>query len=254
MLRASYEIKISVEGMFLELDIGYHIKVNRCKMNKFHSLGLKIKTNLFALISEDPGRSETLSLRTIINRTMLSETKSPTAQDLNSLSNYTYESIPTCFRLEEYILKYLINADKTKNYWKMLKVLNILDFVLATGSEGIHTVFVQGNAKCILKFIYSTISGESDLIEKIRYKVSVVLDMLENGDAWFKRRSEYQSIKQEILSPISRHSFESGISPNVNNRTSYDFLVSPNGQKRSSFEALGLTRPSLSLSLDRIDE
>lgn len=223
-------------------------------MKRFRSLGLKLKTNISSLRPDDIGGSGTLSMSKILTRSMSSESQTPTAQDLNSLSKYTFKGEDTCNQLEKELLKFLTTAESKKNYSMVLKVLNILDFVFVTGSDDFYHVFSEGNGKWKLKSMFEAIPSNSNMVEKIRSKISNILEMCDDSEVWNNRRMEYQSIKQEILTPTSRHSFESGISPNLKKCTSGENLISPINYKRSSFETTRFVRPSLALSLDRIDE
>lgn len=223
-------------------------------MKRFRSLRLKIKTNLSSLKPSDTGGSGSLSMASILNRSMTSELQSPSAQDLNSLSKYTFTGQDTCHELEARLLKHLTAAEYSKDYTTMLKVLNILDFVFVTGSDEFYHIFNEGNGKWKLKTMYETISAKSNMVEKIRSKISSILEMCEDSQTWNSRRMEYQSIRDEIHTPTSRHSFDLGLSPNINKRTSFDSGISPNVYKRSSSETLRFPRPSMTLSLDRIDE
>lgn len=169
-------------------------------------------------------QNTTVSVSKSILISIDSKKPGPSSREMHIVSEHTLKGIEECYEVYECILKYIDIHIDLKNYVEIVKLLTLLKYILIAGSLDFYYIFSDVESpfdmnykktkeigKIKLKAIYETMvpnQDNGDVFNQIISKIELILMLCENDKYFNDRRAEYASIRDEIHTPTSRHSFE----------------------------------------------
>lgn len=206
-------------------------------MKRLQSIKLKVKQSTSSLVSKtrlvDDG-SWRLSISTILALAVDPNRPGPTAQQLHAVAKYSRRGETECLKLRKLVLEQLTLSGDTGRYTELLKLLTLLDYVFVCGAPEFYYLFVNGGAHgdvgegvWKLRVLDGTLAGGDKTIERIRDQLVELRWVCADHDHWQARRQQYESIRQEIHLPASRHSFDSSATVPISTSASSSSLPPP---------------------------
>lgn len=188
-------------------------------MKRLQSIKLKVKQSTSSLASKTglvDSESRRLSVSTILSLAVDPSRPGPTAQQLHAVAKYSWRGEAECLKLKRLVLKQLTLCGDTGRQTELLRLLTLLDYVFVCGAPEFYYLFVNGDAHgdvgegvWKLRVLDGTLTGGDPVLQRIRDHVAELRWVCADYDHWQTRRAQYESIRQEIHLPASRHSFDS---------------------------------------------